>query len=131
MTHEQDGTITCFMVFKFCPLTGSNSLYRSPFCVTYLYLQPPFVFIPLASWAYDHNFFKDWSSFCALCRLSMSRVSNCKLGTLKAFKVFSPSQLELVLLLLQQTPHVSTIADLEYQKLHQYFPGLGHISMHQ
>ena len=53
----------------------------------------------------------------------------------KPSRVFMPSQFALVLLLLQQnsqamvqTPHVSTIADLEYQKLHQYFPGLSPIS---
>ena len=101
-----------------------------------MYLLPPFVFISLASWAYDHNLFNYMSCLCALNRLSMSRVSNCELGKLKAFKVVLPSQLELVLLLLQQhsqvmvqTPHVSTIADLENQKFHQYFQGLSHISM--
>ena len=58
------------------------------FCIAYLYLLPPFVFISLSSWAYVQNFFNDGSSVCSLCRLSMSRVSNWELATFKTVKFF-------------------------------------------
>ena len=82
-----DGTTTCFMMFKVSPLTCSNILYRTPFCFTYLYLLPHFVFISLVSWTYDHTYFNDGSSLCSLYRLSMSKVSNCELGTLRVRKM--------------------------------------------